>query len=412
MRRRIILSGMIGNVMEWYDFGLYGFMASIIGSQFFPTDNPANAIIAAFGAFAAGFLARPLGGLVFGPLGDLLGRRHAMIASVLAMAVPTVLMGLLPTYETIGLWAPVALVLLRIIQGLSVGGEFTTSVIFLSESAPPGRRAQTAIWCLMGSCTGMLLGSAFGALCATLLSEEQLIGFGWRIPFLCGALVALVGYMIRRGLQVETLVAESKRPLRDTFGRHRWPVVRVILLNLSTAVAFYVMFVYAVTYIRKIDQLPERIALDLNTGATAALLLVYPLAAWLSDRYGRKPLIIAGSGILTFAAIPLFHLAHSVHPATIALGEIGFVVGNGILIGGLVATYAELIPRAVRCTGVAFAYNMAMAVFGGTAPLVAAWLITETGDPIAPAYWVTIASAISLLTAIFLTPETRHRALD
>lgn len=411
-RRRVVLSGAIGNVMEWYDFAVYGFLASIIGSRFFPTDDPANSIIAAFGAFAAGFLARPLGGLLFGPLGDLVGRSHAMIASVLAMAVPTVLMGLLPTYDSIGIWAPVALVALRIIQGLSVGGEFTTSVVFLVENAHPDRPARTAIWTFLGGGGGILLGSAAGAICANFLTEAQLHSFGWRIPFLCGALVAFVGYLVRRSLQVETATGETKRPVRDTFGRHRWIVFRVILLNLGLAVSYYTALVYAVTYIRKIDQLPERTALDLNTGTIAIVLLIYPVSAWLSDRYGRKPVIVAGLSILAFGAIPLFHLMHSGDPLTIALGELGFALGLGFLNGGLVATFAELIPNAVRCTGIGVGYNTAMAAFGGTTPMIAAWLVTATGNPIAPAYWVAAACGVSLLTAVFLVPETRHKSLS
>lgn len=410
-KRRIILSGTIGNVMEWYDFAVYGYLASVIGSQFFPSNDPTDSILAAFGAFAAGFLARPLGGMVFGPLGDRVGRRHAMIISVLAMAASTVTMGLLPTYETIGIAAPVAIVLLRIIQGVSVGGEFTTSIIFLAENAPPGRRARTAIWSFVGGCSGILLGSAIGALCASLMSEAQLASYGWRIPFLCGALVAIVGYLIRRGLHADDLTGKSRQPLRDTFGRHRPAVIRMILLNLGVAVSFYTAFVYAVTYIRRIDRLPESVALDLNTGAMVFLLILYSTGAWLSDLFGRKPILIAGYSILTFGSIPLFQLMHSHNPVMIALGDLGFVIGIGLVNGGIAATMVELMPHAVRCTGIGLAYNVSMAAFGGTAPLVAAWLITETGDPTAPAYWVTAICAISLIAAIFLIPETRDKPL-
>lgn len=410
-KRRIVLSGAIGNLMEWYDFAVYGYLASIIGSQFFPSDSPTTSILAAFGAFAAGFLARPLGGIVFGQIGDLIGRRHAMIVSVFAMAASTVAMGLLPTYETIGILAPVMIVALRIVQGISVGGEFTTSIIFLVENAPPGRRAMTAIWGYTGGCAGILLGSAIGAICASFMSETQLAEYGWRIPFLCGGLVAIIGYLIRRGLHAKDVSGPNKQPLHDTFSRHRTTVLRMMLLGIGLAVSFYIAFVYAVTYIRQIDRLPESIALDLNTGAMAFLLILYPSAAWLSDRYGRKPVLISGYAILTFGSIPLFHLMHSHDPVMIALGDAGFVIGIGLINGGIAATMVELMPHSVRCTSIGLAYNAPMAVFGGTAPLVAARLITETGDPIAPAYWVTATCAISLFAAIFLIPETRERPL-
>lgn len=408
---RIVLSGAIGNLMEWYDFAVYGYLASIIGSQFFPADNPTNSILAAFGAFAAGFLARPLGGMIFGQLGDLIGRRHAMLVSVFAMAASTVAMGLLPTYETIGILAPVLIVTLRIMQGLSVGGEFTTSLIFLTENAPSRRRATMAIWSFIGGSGGILLGSAVGALCASIMSETQLSAYGWRIPFLCGALVAIVGYVIRRGLHATDIRSPNKQPLRDTFTAHRTSVFRVMLLGLGMSVGFYTAFVYAVTYIRRIDHLPESVALDLNTGAMTLLLVLYPTAAWLSDRFGRKPVLIAGYAVLTVGSIPFLHLMHSHDPFTIALGDAGFAIGVGLINGAFAVTMVELIPHRVRCTGVGLAYNVPMAAFGGTAPLIAAWLITETGDPIAPAYWVTAICAVSLFAAIFLIPETRDKPL-
>jgi MFS transporter, MHS family, proline/betaine transporter len=408
---RVILAGLIGNVMEWYDFAVYGYLATVIGQQFFPSEDPTVSLIAAFGAFAAGFLVRPLGGLVFGRIGDLVGRQHAMIFSVLAMAVPTVLMGLLPTYETVGIAAPVMIVVLRIVQGLSVGGEYTSSLVFLVEHAKPERRARTAIWGVWGATAGILLGSGVGAATTSLMSPEQLSSWGWRLPFLMGALVAFTGYLVRHGIHAPEIKATSKTPVRDTFGKHRWDVVRVALLNAGLGVGFYSAFVYSVTYIQTVDKLPENLALDLNTGCMVLLLILLPIFAWLADLYGRKPMLVGGSLVLTLGAIPFFYLMHSVNTYQIFLGECGFVVGVGMLSGGVAAGNVELMPSSIRCTGLAFSYNASIGLMGGTTPLISAWLIAETGNPISPGFWVAAASLISLVTAVFLVRETKHESL-
>ena len=405
-RRRIIMAGLVGNVMEWYDFAVYGYFASVIGHQFFPADDPATSLIAAFGAFAAGFLVRPLGGLLFGRIGDLVGRQRALTLSIITMALPTVLMAFLPTYATLGFAAPFMLVALRIVQGLSVGGEYTSSLVFLVEHAPEKGRAFTAIWGAWGATAGILLGSGVGDVLASLLTEEQIATWGWRLPFLMGGFVAGTGYLIRRSMHADSPSGESKSPILESFGKYRKPVLQVALLNIGYGVGFYAAFVYAVTYIKEIDKLPEGIAFNLNTESMALLLIILPAAAWLSDRFGRKPLLIAGSALLTFGAIPLFHLLHTTDPLTIFLGEVGFVIAIGLLTGGIVAANVELIPAAVRCTGLAFAYNASIGWFGGTTPMIAAWLIATTGDPIMPAYWVAAAGAITLFTAMFLVRET------
>jgi MFS transporter, MHS family, proline/betaine transporter len=411
-KRRIILAAIVGNVMEWYDFSVYGFLAVIIGRHYFPDSDPSISLMAAFGAFAVGFVTRPVGGLIIGRIGDLFGRRRALIISMLAMAAPTMLLGLLPTYAAIGIAAPVAVVILRLVQGLSAGGECSSTMVFLAENAAPGRRGITAVWGVWGGIAGTLLGSGVSALIASLMSEAQLSNFGWRLPFLFGGAVAITGYMIRRGLHADTPAGASQQPVRDTFGRHRWDVAKVALLNVSLAVTFYTVFVYSVTYIRKIDHLPTSTALELTTAGMAMLLVTMPAGAWLSDRLGRKPLIIASSAILTFGAVPIFHLLHSDVVASILLGIAIAVIAIGLLNGSLIAATVELVPRAVRCTGVSVAFNAAIALTGGTTPLVAAWLIRATGNPIAPAYWVAAGCAITLFTALFLIPETRDRALD
>ena len=410
-RKKVILAGLVGNIMEWYDFAVYGFFASIIGVHFFPSENPAISLIAAFGAFAAGFLVRPLGGLLIGRIGDKIGRKRAMVISVMAMAVPTVLIGLMPTYQTIGMAAPVLIVVLRIVQGLSVGGEYTSSLIFLAEHAKPGHRSRTSIWGMWGATAGTLLGSAIGALISDVLTADQLLNWGWRVPFLMGSMVAITGYLIRRSIHDTAPVGASKTPIKDTFGKHKMPVIKLALVNVGFGVAFYAAFVYSVTYIKTIDKLPESIALNLNTLSMVILLALLPASAWLSDRFGRKPLIVLGSALLTFGAIPIFHLLHTTDPTVIFLGELSFVIAIAIMAGGLVGTNVELMPAAIRCTGLAFAYNASIGFFGGTTPMIVAWLIHTTGDPISPAYWVAAAGLISLLTAVFLIPETRDRTL-
>ena len=402
---KIIIIGLIGNMMEWYDFAVYGYFAMIIGKLFFPMTDPAVSLIASFGAFAAGFLVRPLGGLVFGRIGDLVGRQKAMTLSVIAMAVPTVLMGCLPTYETIGIAAPILLILLRIIQGLSVGGEYTSSLIFLAENAPKNRKAFTAVWGVWGGTAGILLGSGVGLLVSSILSDDQLVNWGWRIPFAIGGLVALTGWWIRSNMHVEIPLAQTSSPVKDVFTRYRWDVLRVALLNIGSGVAFYTAFVYAVSYIRNIDKLSESIALELNTLAMLVLLAVLPVSAWMSDRYGRKKILLISTILLVFLSIPLFHLIHSVDEIQILIGEVIFAVVVGMGSGGIVALNVELIPAPVRCTGLAFAYNASMGLFGGTTPLMAAWLINYTGNQIAPAYWVVTTASLSLLTLVFWVKE-------
>ena len=210
---RVILAGLIGNVMEWYDFALYGYFVGIFSDQFFPSSDPNASLISAFGAFTAGFLVRPFGGVVLGRIGDRVGRRQALTLSVMAMALATVSMAILPTYQQVGLWAPVALVLLRMLQGLSAGGEYTTSIVFLAEHAPPNRRGLVTIWGLWGSVLGMLLGLGISSWLSNFLTTSQMTSWGWRLPFALGLVVALIGLILRQSLSSETPSKEGTNPL-------------------------------------------------------------------------------------------------------------------------------------------------------------------------------------------------------
>lgn len=409
---RTIIAGLVGNVMEWYDFAIYGYFAVVIGQQFFPSDDPSVSLIAAFGAFAAGFLARPLGGIVFGRIGDIVGRKRVLTLSVLAMAIPTTLIAFLPTYEMIGIAAPIAIIVLRIIQGLSVGGEYTSSIVFLVERAPKNRRSFFGIWSLWGAVLGILLGSGVGDAVATVLSEEELASWGWRLPFLFGSLVAVSSILVRRALATDIRQNEVSNPVLHTFTRHHTTVVKVMLLNLGAAVSFYAAFVYVVTYIKEVDHLPEELALNLNTGSMVILLVFIPLAAWVSDKFGRKPMMMLGALMMAFGAIPFFMLIHTTDPALIFLGQAGFALSIAVYSGGLTAANVELLPSSVRCTGLAFAYNASVGIFGGLTPLIVTWLLTETADPIAPAYWIAATSLLSLVTVFFFYRESRHVVLQ
>src|SRR5690606_23928355 len=248
-RKRVVTAGVIGNVLEWYDFSVYGFFAPILAEQFFPAGDRMVSLLAAFGAFAVGFLMRPVGAARFAHVGDRYGRARALVISVAMMAIPTVLMGLMPTYATLGIAASFAIVLLRMLQGVAVGGEFTSSIVFLAEHAPPGRRGFFAAWAMFGATTGVMLGSAVGGALSNALSPEDLAAWGWRAAFVSGIAVAVVGLIIRRGMFDAPQRAPVGSPLTLAFRHHRLDVLRIMALNVAPAATYYLLFVYAATWL-------------------------------------------------------------------------------------------------------------------------------------------------------------------
>jgi MFS transporter, MHS family, proline/betaine transporter len=249
--RRGIIAGVVGNMLEWYDFALFGFFATQIGAHFFPATNPTASLLAAYGTFAAGFLMRPIGGAVFGWVGDKFGRKQALLWSVLAMALPSFCIGLLPSEATIGLAAPVLLLVFRLLQGLAVGGEYMASSVFLVEGAVPGKRGLMGAWSPFGCFAGTLLGSAAGLIVNTTLSPNAVMAYGWRIPFLFGLAVALGGIVIRRNF-VEKVPHQppAKSPIGESFRNHWRTIVHLILLVAGLSVGFYTTFVYSATWLK------------------------------------------------------------------------------------------------------------------------------------------------------------------
>ena len=410
--RRILAAGTIGNLLEWYDFAIYGYFAATIGRVFFQAQSPVAQVLAAFGIFALGYLMRPLGGMAVGHIGDRYGRRAALTFSIAAMAVPTFLVGLLPGYDTLGMAAPILLTFLRMIQGLSVGGEATTSMVFLVERAPPGRRGLVGSFCSLAATGGFLLGSAVGAAFAALLPADALAAWGWRVPFLLGLLLGVVGWWIRRVI-VEDPPARSDHcsPLIETFRHHGRDVMRVAGITIFNAVGFYLMFLYVVTWLQTVDGIAPARALEINTVSMLFLLPVMLLSGWLSDRVGRRPLMLTAMVLGFVGAVPCLWLMHHPDPALILLGQLALVVPAAIGLGVIPSLLTEAVAGRVRCTAVSLGYNLAFGVIGGLTPLTAAWLVARTEMDLSPAWLFMAAAAISIATLLTFRETSRDATL-
>ena len=411
-RRKVIAAGVTGNVLEWYDFAVYGFFAPIIGRLFFPSDDPTVSLIASFGAFAAGFLMRPIGGIIFGFIGDKIGRKRALVLSVLLMAIPSGMIGILPDHATIGVSAAVLMVLMRMLQGMAVGGEYTSSIVYLAEHAPSKRRGFFTSWTLVGAVGGILLGSGVGALLSNLLSAEAVSDWGWRIAFLSGIAVGVVGLLIRRHLpeMPKTESNDSANPIIDAFRTEWRAVTQVIGINIFNAVGFYLMFVYAVTWLIKEVKVPRSDALDINSVSLAVLLVLVPVFGALSDKVGRKSLLLFGSGGAVLLGYPLIVLMHHVDFAMVMMGQIGFAILLAAYLSGIPATLTEMFPSRVRVSALSVGYNISLAIFGGTTPLVATWIIERSHDDLSIAWYLICGAAISFVFTVRL-PETAHKPL-
>jgi len=406
--RRAIAAGMIGNVLEWYDFAIYGYFATQIGRQFFPHEDPVAQLLSVFGVLAIGYLVRPAGGALIGHIGDRFGRRAALTVSVVGMAVPTFLIGLLPGYATLGLLAPILLTLLRMLQGLSVGGEYTSSMVFLVEHAPRGRRGLMGALASFGCGTGILLGSAVGAGFAATMSTAALDARGWRIPFLLGLVVGIAGYFLRRHV-LDTTPAERRErtPIVETLHDHWRSVLCMAGLCVFNAVTFYVGFVYLVSWLQLVDGIAPARALEINTISMATMLPILILVGWLADRFGRKPFVLLAVVLGFVGPLPLFWLLNHPSPLLAQMGQLGLVLIVGLYGGVQPTVMAEMVPPQVRCTAVALGYNIPLGVIGGLTPLAATWLVERTGDETAPAFLIMAAAAVSFLAILQLRETYR-----
>jgi len=407
--RRVVVAGIAGNVMEWYDFAVYGYFARTIGQLYFPADDPSLSLMAAFGAFAVGFFMRPMGAVVFGYIGDRVGRAHSLLWSVVVMAIPTFAIGLLPTYHEVGIGASVLMLLCRILQGLAVGGEYTGSVVFLAERAPPGKRGLASAWAPFGAVAGILLGSIMGTAIINTMPTADVVGWAWRLPFLFGAVVGVVGFFIRRHVSFDRAPPGKGFPLSQALREHPLEMLQVVGICIANAVGFYLIFVYVTTWLKLYAQMKIGSALLVNSLNMAIMLGVILGAGWLSDKIGRKPVMAAAAIGMGVFAWPLMALMQTGDFSNVFLGQLGFVLLIGSYIAVNPIAICELFPRAVRCSAVSTAYNITLGVVGGTAPIVATWLIGRTNYPLAPGLYVALAGVVSALATLSLRPSSQRK---
>lgn len=411
--RPIILASFIGTTIEWYDFFLYGTAAALVFNRlFFPNVDPLIGTLSSFGTFAVGFVARPFGGVIFGHYGDRLGRKAMLVYSLLIMGTATFLIGLLPTYGTIGLWAPVLLVVLRCAQGIGVGGEWGGAVLMAVEHSPHGRRGLSGSWPQMGVPAGLFLSTVVFAICSTQMSDEQFLAWGWRLPFLLSVALVAVGIFIRLAI-METpaftnLSASGRRearPVVTALRTHRRSLLLAMGMRLAENGLFYVYTVFVLSYG------PAQLGLERNTmltGVTLAALsglVAIPLYGALSDRVGRRPVYLFGAAFSLLYALPFFLLLETRSASVVWLAiVVGVAVGHNAMYGPQAAYFSELFGASVRYSGASIAYQLASVVSGGLAPFIATALLAWRGKEAVAAYMMVLA-AITLVST-YLADET------
>lgn len=409
--RRAAAAVVLGNVLEWYDLIVYSYLATFIAKNFFAPGNEAAALLDSFAAFGLGLVARPFGAILIGWLGDKIGRKPALILSILLMAGGTVAIGIVPAYGSIGLLAPAILVLARLVQGFSVGGEWGNAIAYLVELAPAGRRGYYSSWQQCSLVGGLLLGSGVAALLNTSLTTDAMESWGWRIPFLLGGLIGPVAVYMRRNIdESEVYRRAATAPPRDSDAIALFNgTAQAFGVTISWAVQAYLFLIYMPTFTQKFVGLSHATALWFNTAALLVLMLTIPLIGHLSDRIGRKPVLLAGSIAFIVFPYPMFSVMLATRsPATILVIQLLTGIAIALYCGAAPAAIAELFMTRTRTTLMSIGNGAAVAIFGGFAPFIATWLIARTGSPMSPAFYVIASAAVSAVAILGLRESARN----
>ena len=414
-RRRAVSAAVVGNVLEWYDFAVYGYVAVILARKFFPVGDEVTALLSTFLAYGLGFVARPLGGIVLGRVGDTHGRKTALLITIALMAGGTVLIGILPTYAAIGIAAPLLLVVARLLQGFSAGGEWGSSTAYIVEWAPKGRRGFYGSFQQMSVVAGLLLGSGVAALLNTLLTPDQMNDWGWRVPFLLGGILGPVGLWMRRTIDETPAYKKAIAAPAPVVPGQTSPWVlagRAFGFTIVWTVCFYVLLAYMPTYTQKYLKISASAALWANTIGLLALMIFIPLMGMLSDRIGRKPLLLACCIAFIVVPYPFFSFLLSGASYTqLILVQIVFAILISTFSGAGPAAIAEIFPTRTRSTWMTSGYALAVAIFGGFAPFISVYLIDRFNSPLAHTFYLIAAAVVSTIVIATLR-ETAHEELS
>jgi MHS family proline/betaine transporter-like MFS transporter len=398
---KVVIPGLAGNVLEWYDFALYGYFASIMSPLFFPVGDKTWSLIASFAVFAIGFIMRPVGAIIFGHLGDKFGRKNSLAAAILLMAIPTMLMGCLPSYQSIGIAAPILLIIFRLLQGLAVGGEFTGSIVYILEHAPKNQRGFFGSLSMSSAFLGLLIGS----LAATVVSYFG-ASWAWRVPFLLSIILGAIGLYLRMGMPESPIFERIKKqgevikhPFILTFKHYKLQMLIAIAIVLLPATGFYLSFVYLATYLNHFFDINLHHAMLVNTVTMSVVIIIGPLFGIIADRITPKQVIKTGACAFLCLSIPLYILLSEADTEEIVLAQSLFALLVAMSYAAVPAALAELFPANIRFTGISFPYNIANALFGGTAPLIATSGIKITNLLIFPGIYLSILSLITFYAA-------------
>ena len=411
--RRVLLAVTLGNMLEWYDFAVYAFLTAVIAKVMFPAGNATASLLLSAGTFGVGFLTRPVGALVFGALADRRGRKFALLITFGMMGGATLAIGVIPSFATIGMVAPLLVVLARLLQGLATGGAMGSATSMLTEHAPPGRVGYFGSWQAAGQAGALLLGALAAAIVSATLSPEQLITWGWRVPFLASVVIVPLSLYIRSRVDEPEAFVRQERvassPMSLLWRNHRAAVARGFGITIIWTVSTYFFFVYVPLYAHTMLGLPMSTTLFSNSLALALMLVTSPLAGHLSDRFGRYQVMVTAALAIVLLILPGFDflLNHPQAPALATFQAVSAVLA-ALFIGPAPAAIAELFPVGVRSSGVGIAYNFSVTVFGGFAPVIATGLVARTGNPLSPTWYVLFSCGVSLV-ALLLTLRTNSR---
>jgi metabolite-proton symporter len=413
--RKVIFGSLIGTTIEWYDFFLYGAAAALVFNKlFFPKADPLTGAMLAFATYALGFAARPLGGIVFGHFGDRIGRKRLLMLSLVLMGASTFAIGLLPSYATIGMAAPIALTLLRLIQGFAVGGEWGGAVLMAAEYGDAKRRGMWAGWPQVGVPAGNLIAAAILAIMAAAQSDKDFLAWGWRVPFLLSVVLVAVGWWVRVSLE-ETPVFQKlaqkedaipRAPLIEALQRRPGGIAIGAGLRLGENICYYVLTAFSITYVTEVVHFSRALALNALLAGAAVEMVAMPFFSWLSDKIGRRPVYAIGAGGMAVWAFAFFRMLDTGVTPIVILAVIGGLICHGAMYGPQAAFIAELFPTRFRYSGASFAYQATSIVAGSLAPIIALALFQKTHSALPISIYVGVACAVSFIAAL-MARETK-----